>query len=49
VSPQHFDDCDDHNINVKENVFFSERMLEKALRDTLMQAALSRLSSLTAN
>ena len=29
----------DHNINVKENVFFSERELEKALRDTLTRAA----------
>ena len=29
-----------HNINVKENVvFFSERELKKALRDTLTQAA----------
>ena len=28
-----------HNIMVKENVFFSERELEKALRGTLTQAA----------
>ena len=28
-----------HNINVKENVFFSERELKKALRDTLTRAA----------
>ena len=28
-----------HNINVKENGFFSERELKKALRDTLTRAA----------
>ena len=28
-----------HNINIKENVFFSERELKKALRDTLTRAA----------
>ena len=28
-----------HNINVKENVFFSERELKKALHDTLTRAA----------
>ena len=27
------------NINVKENVFYSEREVKKALRDTLTQAA----------
>ena len=34
----HFDLFFYHNINVKENVFFSERKLKKALRDTLMRA-----------
>jgi len=38
----HFDLCFYHNINVKENDF-SERELEKTLRDTLTRAALSRL------
>ena len=36
-----------HNINVKENVFFSE--LEKALRDTLTRAAWHGLLFTTAN
>jgi len=37
------------NINVKENVFFSERELKKALRDTLTEAAWSGLFSTSAN
>ena len=35
----HFDLFFYHNINDKENVFFSERELKKALRDTLTRAA----------
>ena len=43
----HISICFYHNINVKENVFSSERELKKALRDTLMGAAWYGLLSTT--
>ena len=38
-----------HNINVEENVFIFRARAKKLLRNTLTQAALSRLLSTTAN
>ena len=38
-----------HNINVEENVFIFRARAKKLLRDTLTQAALSRLLSTPAN
>ena len=45
----HFDLFFTRNINVKENFFYSERELEKALRDTLTRAAWYGLISTMAN